>query len=138
MTRPEDYNIPEGTRFAETHEYIYFDEDSDRALVGISHFAAEQLGDIVYIEFPEVGESFEQGDTFGTIESVKAASDLYMPVSGTIIAVNHILTEEPELINDLPYTDGWMLEISLKDKGQLAAMLDGKAYLDFVEKAASA
>ena len=136
MAKAEDFGIPEGTKFLDTHEYILFDEDSEVALVGISHYAAEQLGDIVYVELPDVGEQFEQGDTFGTIESVKAASDLYMPVSGTITAVNHILEEEPELVNDSCYTDGWMLEITVNKAKQLDDLMDGEGYIEYVEKAA--
>ena len=96
MPRPSDYDIPNGTRFVDTHEYVFYldEEDGTRARIGISHFAAEQLGDIVYVELPGVGDTFEKEDPFGTVESVKAASDLYMPVSGEVIAVNTQLEEE--------------------------------------------
>lgn len=138
MSKPQDYDIPPGTLFAETHEYVLWDEGEDRARIGISHHAAEQLGDIVYVELPDVGESFEQGDSFGTIESVKAASDLYVPVSGEVLAVNTQLAGEPELINDNCYGDGWMIEILLKDAEQLKGLMSPENYLAFVEAAADA
>lgn len=137
MAKSLDYDIPPGTLFGETHEYVLWDEDEDRARIGISHYAAEQLGDIVYVEQPEVGESFEQGDTFGTIESVKAASDLYMPVSGEILAVNTQLASEPELINDNCYGDGWIVEVLLKNPEQLKGLMAPEQYLSFIEESAN-
>jgi glycine cleavage system H protein len=107
--------------------------DEDRARVGISHFAAEQLGDIVYVELPELGQSLEKGESFGSIESVKAASDLYMPVSGEIVAVNTQIASEPELINDDCYNDGWLIEIVLTKSEELDGLLLPKDYLSFVE-----
>ena len=137
MAKVVNSDIPAGTLFTETHEYILFDDDEDRARIGISHFAAEQLGDIVYVELPEIGDTLEQGDSFGSIESVKAASDLYMPVSGEILAINIQLTDEPELVNDNSYGDGWMIEIAIKDKGQLASLMPADKYMAFVEESAS-
>lgn len=137
MAKADNSDIPAGTLFTETHEYILFDDDEDRARIGISHFAAEQLGDIVYVELPEIGDTLEQGDSFGSIESVKAASDLYMPVSGEILAINIQLTDEPELVNDNSYGDGWMIEISMKDKAQLASLMPAEKYTGFVEESAS-
>jgi glycine cleavage system H protein len=137
MPKPEDFDIPPGTLFSETHEYLLWDEGEDRARVGISHFAAEQLGDVVYVELPQIGESFEQGDSFGSIESVKAASDLYLPVSGEVLAINTQLSSEPELVNDNCYGDGWMVEILLKDPEQLKSLMDARKYLAFVEESAS-
>lgn len=137
MARPEDFDIPPGTLFAETHEYVLWDEGEDRARIGISHYAAEQMGDIVYVELPEIGERFEQGDTFGTIESVKAASDLYIPVSGEVLAVNTQLASEPDLINDNCYGDGWMIEVLLKDSEQLKSLMTAEQYLAFIEESAN-
>jgi glycine cleavage system H protein len=137
MAKPEDFDIPAGALFTETHEYVLWDEGEDRARVGISHFAAEQLGDIVYVELPEIGESFEQGDTFGSVESVKASSDLYLPVSGEVFAVNTQLSSEPELVNDNCYGDGWMVEVLLKDPSQLDALMGPAKYLAFVEESAN-
>ena len=132
MVKPEDFDIPPGAVFNETHEYVLWDEGEDRARVGISHFAAEQLGDVVFVELPEIGESFEQGDSFGSIESVKAASDLYLPVSGEVLAINTQLTGEPELVNDNCYGDGWMVEILLKNPDQLKALMSPQRYLGFL------
>jgi glycine cleavage system H protein len=138
MPKPDDFDIPAGTWFTETHEYILWDEGEDRARVGISHFAAEQLGDVVYVELPDIAESFEPGDTFGTIESVKAASDLYIPISGEILAVNTQLTSEPELINDNPYGDGWLIEILIRSADQITALMTPEQYLKFLEETANA
>lgn len=138
MVKPEDFDIPPGTLFTETHEYVLWDEGEDRARVGISHYAAEQLGDVVYVETPQIGESFEQGDTFGTIESVKAASDLYLPVSGEVLSVNTQLSSEPELINDNCYGDGWLIEILLKNPDQLKSLMTAEQYLKFLEESANA
>jgi len=137
MERPEDFDIPAGTVFAETHEYVLWEEGEDRARVGISHFASEQLGDIVYVELPNVGELFEAGDTFGSVESVKAASDLYVPISGEILSVNTQLAEEPELVNDNCYGDGWMVEVLLKDPAELSKLMSAEQYLKFVQEAAN-
>lgn len=137
MAKPEDFDIPAGALFTETHEYVLWDEGEDRARVGISHFASEQLGDIVYVELPEIGESFEQSDTFGSVESVKASSDLYLPVSGEVFAVNTQLASEAELVNDNCYGDGWMVEVLLKDPSQLDALMSPAKYLAFVEESAN-
>ncbi len=123
----DSHIIPDNVKLTETHEYLRIDDD-DRARVGISHFAAEQLGDIVFIELPEVGQRIEKGDTFGSIESVKAASDLYMPVSAEVVAVNTQLTEEPELINDNSYGDGWMIEISLTNPEEVNELMTPLQY----------
>ncbi len=138
MVKAEDFDIPAGTLFAETHEYVLWDEGEDRARIGISHYAAEQLGDVVYVELPEIGESFEQGDTFGSIESVKAASDLYIPVSGEVLAINTQLASEPELVNDNCYGDGWMLEVLLKDPEQLKGLMTANQYVAFLDESANA
>lgn len=136
MATVEEYSIPPESKFLETHEYILPDED--RARVGISHFAAEQLGDIVYVELPEIGQVLEKGDTFGSIESVKAASDLYMPVGGEIVAINTQLSGEPELINDDCYGGGWMIEIVVANPTELDALMSPQQYLKFVEDSGAA
>ena len=122
-----EFGIPEGTLFTPTHEYILVDED--RARIGISHFAVEQLGDIVYVEMPELGASLDKEDTFGTVESVKTASDLYMPVTGEIISVNTQIEEEPGIVNENPYGDGWLIEIMITDLSQLEGLLSPEDYL---------
>lgn len=128
-----EYILPDDILLAETHEYIRTMDD-DRVRVGISEYAASQLGDIVFVELPDIGQSFEQGESFGSIESVKAQSDLYLPVAGEIIAVNSQLSEEPQMVNDDPYNGGWMLEILLSNPDDLKKLMDPKAYLTFIEE----
>jgi glycine cleavage system H protein len=128
-----EFTMPDDVLVAETHEYVRMMDD-DRARVGISEFAASQLGDIVFVELPEIGQSFDQSESFGSIESVKAQSDLYMPVSGEIIAVNSQLSEEPEMVNDDPYNGGWMLEILISKPEELKKLMDPKTYQKTVEE----
>lgn len=128
-----EFTIPDDVLLAETHEYIRMMDD-DRARVGISEYAASQLGDIVFVELPDIGQTFEQGESFGSIESVKAQSDLYLPVSGEIIGINSQLSEEPEMVNDDPYNGGWMLEILLSNPEELKKLLEPNAYLKFIEE----
>jgi glycine cleavage system H protein len=128
-----EYTMPDDVLLAETHEYIRMMDD-DRARVGITEYAAGQLGDIVFVELPDIGQSFEKGESFGSIESVKAQSDLYLPVSGEVIAVNTQISEEPEMVNDDPYNGGWMLEILLSKPEELKTLLEPNAYLKFIEE----
>ncbi|MDH4380112.1 MAG: glycine cleavage system protein GcvH [Vampirovibrionales bacterium] len=123
--------IPEDALLNETHEYVLLDDN--RARVGISHYAAEALGDIVYVDLPSIGDKLDKGDSFGSIESVKAASDLYMPISGEIVAINTRLEDEPELVNDNCYGDGWMIEIQLTDVNEAEQLLAPAKYAEFVE-----
>ena len=102
-------------RYTKDHEWIRLQEDGT-ALVGITDYAQESLGDITFIEFPEVGAQFEAGDTFGVVESVKAASDLYMPVSGEVVEINDAVDATPELVNQEAFGNGWLLKIRLTDK----------------------
>lgn len=102
--------------------------EGDIATVGITDFAQDQLNDIVYVEFPEVGASFAQGQAFGVVESVKAASDIFIPISGTITAVNNNLEDTPEIINSDPYTKGWLIKFKLKDAAEAASLMDAEAY----------
>ena len=126
--------IPEGVRLSDTHEYALIDDEEDRVRVGISHYAAESLGDIVFVELPDVGTTLEQGDTLGSIESVKAASDLYAPVSGEVVAVNTMLEEEPEQVNDDCYGDGWIVEIVLSKPSELESLKTPEEYFTFLEE----
>jgi len=128
-----EFTMPDDVLLAETHEYVRMMDD-DRARVGITEFASSQLGDIVFVEMPEIGQSFDQGESFGSIESVKAQSDLYMPVSGEIIAVNSQLSEEPEMVNDDPYNGGWMLEILISKPEELKSLMDPQTYQKSVEE----
>ena len=120
--------LPDDLRYAEDHEWARV--EGDRVRVGIDDYAQDQLGDIVFVEMPEVGETFEKSTEFGTVESVKAVSELYMPVGGEIIAVNSALEDAPELINNTPYSEGWMIEIKVADPSEADALMDKGAYLE--------
>jgi len=125
--------VPKDLKFMESHEWARPEADGTTASLGISVFAVEQLGDIVYLELPEVGASIEKGQPFGTIESVKAASDLYSPVSGKVIEVNSDLTEKLELFADDPYTDACMFKVELSDPGQLDSLMDAEKYEEYLK-----
>ncbi len=118
--------VPGDLRYTKDHEWIRV--EGDEALVGITGYAADQLGDIVFVELPDVGRALEQHGTFGVVELVKAVSDLYAPVAGEVVAVNEALAGKPELVNDDPYGDGWMLRVRLADVAQADALLDAAAY----------
>ena len=128
MKEIAELNFPEDVRYAESHEWAK--SAGETAKIGITDYAQDQLGDIVFVELPDVGESFDKGAEFGTVESVKAVSELYLPVSGEIVAVNEALEDAPELVNNTPYTDGWMVEVKLDDSSELDALLDKDGYLD--------
>ena len=113
-------------RYAESHEWAR--QDGAEIVVGITDYAQESLSDIVYVELPEVGDTLEQGDSFGVVESVKAASDVYAPVSGDVVAVNSELEDAPELVNQDPYGEGWLIRLAPADPSQLDELMDGDAY----------
>ncbi len=123
----KDVILPDDIRYAESHEWAK--PEGDNVKVGISDYAQDQLGDIVFVEMPDVGETFDKGVEFGTVESVKAVSELYLPVGGEIVAVNGALEDSPELINNTPYSDGWMIEIKPDDSAQLDSLMTKDAYL---------
>jgi glycine cleavage system H protein len=118
-------------RFTEDHEWIAV--EGDTGTVGITQHAQEQLGDVVFVELPEVGQTFDKGDEAGTVESVKAASEIYAPVSGEIVAVNDGLADEPGTVNTDPTGAGWMYKIKLADPGQLDQLMDADAYAKHAE-----
>ena len=113
-------------RYTDSHEWAR--KDGDEIVVGVTDFAQESLSDIVYVELPEIGDSFERRESFGVVESVKAASDFYMPVGGEIVAINAELEDAPELINQAPYGDGWLIRISPTNNKEFDELLDGDAY----------
>jgi glycine cleavage system H protein len=117
--------------FTDEHEWV--EVEGDTATVGITDYAQEQLGDIVFIEVPEVGTELEQGDDAAVVESVKAASDVYAAVSGEVIEVNEALEDEPGLVNSSPEEDGWFFRLTLSDKDELGDLMDEKAYKEFVD-----
>ena len=117
--------------FTKDHEWVRV--EGDAAYVGITDYAQSQLGDVVYVELPEVGKTFAKGDDAAVVESVKAASDVYAPVSGRVIAVNGALEASPAMINESAETDGWFLKLTLTEPGELEGLLDEAAYRAFVE-----
>jgi glycine cleavage system H protein len=119
-------NHPEGLKYSRSHEWVRV--EGDTATIGITDFAQNELGDIVYLELPEVGRALQREDVFGTVESVKAVSDLYAPVSGEVIAVNDPLPEAPEEINTDPYERGWMIRVRLADPAELNQLLNAADY----------
>ena len=128
MKELSELNLPDDVRYAESHEWAK--SEGDTVKVGISDYAQDQLGDIVFVELPEIGDSLEKGEELGTVESVKAVSELYMPVGGEIVAVNSSLEDTPELVNNTPYTDGWMIEVKPDDPSEIDDLLTNDAYLE--------
>ena len=124
----DQIDLPEDCRYAESHEWAK--AEGDQVKVGISDYAQDQLGDIVFVELPEVGDSFEKGAEFGTVESVKAVSEIYMPVAGEVVAVNSDLEDAPEKVNNSPYGDGWMIAVKPENTGDIDGLLDHAAYRD--------
>ena len=118
--------VPGDLRYTKDHEWVRV--EGDEAVVGITQYAADQLGDIVFVELPDLGRSLTQHSTFGVVESVKAVSDLFAPVAGEVVATNDALAGKPELVNDDPYGDGWMLRVKLADAAQADGLLDAAAY----------
>ncbi len=119
-------NIPKELKYTEEHEWAR--ADGDTVTVGITDYAQGELGDVVYVELPSVGDTFGQNDVFGSIEAVKAASDLYCPLSGEVVEVNENLGDSPETINKDPYGDGWMIKIKMSASDELNALLDADGY----------
>jgi glycine cleavage system H protein len=124
-------NIPENLKYSRDHEWVHLD-DNGLVVVGITDHAQEALGELVYIEGPEAGQSFAQGDACVVVESVKAASDVYAPVAGEFAAFNEKLNDEPELVNQDPYTDGWLIKLQLTDPADLDELLDAQTYAQFL------
>ena len=120
-------NVPAGLRYAKSHEWLKLESD-DTATVGISDYAQNSLGDITYVQVPKVGAALKAGETFGVVESVKAASDVYAPVAGSVVAVNPALQGAPETVNHAPYEGGWMIKIKVANPAEAAALLDAAAY----------
>ncbi|GMH37298.1 hypothetical protein BSKO_05171 [Bryopsis sp. KO-2023] len=117
--------------YAKSHEYVNVEGDS--ATVGISDFAQKELGDIVYVELPEVGSTVTKGETFGVVESVKAASDVYAPVSGEVVEANGTLADQASLVNEDPQGEGWMIKIKLSDAGEVSSLLPASEYGPYCE-----
>jgi len=124
-------HVPAELRYSSDHEWVAV--TGTRARVGITEYAQDALGDVVYVQVPDLGASVAAGDSFGEVESTKSVSDVYAPVSGTVVAVNETLADTPETINRDPYGDGWLCEIELADASELEALLDADAYQALLE-----
>ena len=128
MKEINELQLPDDVRYTEDHEWARVEGEKTKA--GINDYAQDQLGDIVYVELPQVGDTFDKGQEFGTVESVKAVAELYMPVGGTILAVNSALDDSPELVNKDPYGDGWMIEVQPSDPAELEALMTKDVYFE--------
>ena len=123
-------NLPNDLLYTSDHEWVSV--EGNVATVGITDFAQSELGDIVFVEFPELNSTVEKGQSIGSIEAVKTVADLYMPISGTVIAVNENLDKNPEAVNDTPYDDGWMVKIEITNQDEISDLLTAPAYNDLI------
>ena len=131
MKEINELNVPDDLYYTEDHEWVRV--KGENVTIGVSDYAQDQLGDIVFVEMPASGDQFKKGDEFGTVESVKAVAELYMPIGGEVIQTNQALEDAPELLNQSPYAEGWIIEIKPEDSSQLEAILDKGAYLKMLE-----
>jgi glycine cleavage system H protein len=125
-------NFPTDLKYTKDHEWIRVSDKT--GIVGITDYAQGELGDVVFVELPAVGTKLQQGKTFGTIEAVKAVSDLYAPVTGVVVEINKEVQDSPELVNKEPYERGWMIKVTLEHPDELAALLDAEAYKQLIGK----
>ena len=131
MKEINDLNLLDDVKYTKDHEWAK--ADGDTVTIGINDYAQDQLGEIVFVELPEVGDTFEVEDEFGSVESVKAVSELYIPVSGEVVEVNENLEDAPELVNTDCYTGGWIIKVKASDLSQLDALMDKAAYLEMLK-----
>ncbi len=131
MKELNELNLPENIKYTKDHEWI--DLSKDLVTIGINDYAQDQLGEIVFVELPEVGDTFSQGDEFGSVESVKAVSEIYIPISGEITQINEALEDAPELVNESCYDKGWLIKIKPSDPSQTKDLLDKAAYLKMLK-----
>ncbi|HEU5210975.1 MAG TPA: glycine cleavage system protein GcvH [Longimicrobiales bacterium] len=124
---------PNDLLYSEEHEYLKKSDEAGVYFVGITDYAQGELGDVVYVELPSVGETFGKADVFGTVEAVKAVSDLFCPISGEIVAVNEALADDPSVVNRDPYGAGWMIKLRVEDEGQLDTLLGAEEYQKHTE-----
>ncbi len=125
--------IPSDLKYLSSHEWARLEDDGVTVTVGITDHAQDMLGDVVFVELPDVGAELTAGDEAGVVESVKAASDIFSPVSGEVIEINEALEENPELVNSDPYNDGWFFKLRIKDKTELQSLLDAEDYAEVCE-----
>ena len=123
-------SFPEGLKYSKEHEWVSVEDDV--ASVGITDYAQDELGDVVYVELPEVGDKISKDDPFGSVESVKAVSDLFAPISGTVIEVNDSLPDSPEMVNEDPYGDGWMIKLRVQNPAQVEELLSATDYAQHI------
>ena len=128
MKEISELNLPDDIRYAEDHEWARL--EGDRIRIGLDDYAQDQLGDIVFVELPQIGDTFDRGEEFAVVESVKAVVECYLPVSGEIIAVNVALEESPELVNKSPYTDGWFVDINPRDPSEMDDLMTNAECLE--------
>ena len=124
--------FPENLKYTKDHEWIRV--EGDTGIVGITEYAQGELGDVVFVELPQIGKQVKQGESFGTIEAVKAVSDLYAPIAGDVTEINSELEKAPELVNKDPYSKGWIMKLKISDKKELNTLLDVKAYRELIGK----
>ena len=124
--------FPENLRFTKEHEWVKI--ENGVATIGITEYAADALGELVYVELPKVGNTYSRGDAFAVVESSKSASDVYIPASGSVVEVNQSLTAQPELINNSAYKDGWIAKVKLSDESELADAMDEGSYKKYLEE----
>jgi glycine cleavage system H protein len=125
-------DYPEDLLYTEEHEWVRVEDDV--CVVGITQFAQEELGEVVFVELPEVGQVFDAGDEIGTIESVKAVAEVYTPVAGEVVEINEAVVEEPELINEDPHHDGWLVKVRFSSADDLKKLMKADAYAEYTEK----
>ncbi|MBF0242939.1 MAG: glycine cleavage system protein GcvH [Desulfamplus sp.] len=131
MKEITELNLPENLKYSDSHEWAGV--EGDVVTIGIDDYAQDQLGEVVFVEVPEVGANYSKGDQFGTVESVKAVSEIYTPVSGEIVAVNEALADSPELVNNSPYENGWIIKIKADNISELDTLKDKASYLEMLK-----
>ncbi|MBW2100828.1 MAG: glycine cleavage system protein GcvH [Deltaproteobacteria bacterium] len=131
MKEISELNLPDDVRYSETHEWARVEGDTLK--VGISDYAQDQIGDVVFVELPEAGDTFGKAEEFGSVESVKAVSELFMPVGGEILSVNADLEESPEKVNKSPYDEGWMIEVRIDGPTELDRLMTKEAYMEWLK-----
>ncbi len=131
MKEISDLNLPDDVKYTKDHEWAK--QEGDIVTIGINDYAQDQLGEIVFVELPEIGDDFSEGDEFGSVESVKAVSEMYIPISGEVVEINETLEDAPELVNESCYDNGWIIKVKPADASGLDNLMDKPAYLDMLK-----